>query len=140
MNNRRIYIAEGDKALQVDLCTELKKRGFDVRIFDSGYPIVAMMDNWPDIFLIDIELPDINGMEVCKWLKTHDSSCNIPVIFLSGDPYLKTLAASAMADDYIERSVDLDKILDKIMDYLPRLETPAVHQTTRSVADSVNGR
>ena len=126
MSNRRIYIAEGDKALQVDLCTALTKHGFDVRIFDSGYPIVAMMDNWPDIFLIDIELPDINGMEVCKWLKTHDSSCNIPVIFLSGDPYLKTLAASAMADDYIERSVDVDKILNKIMDYISRNETPAV--------------
>ena len=126
MSNGRIYIAEGDKALQLELFSALKKRGFDVRIFDTGYPIVAMMDNWPDIFLIDIELPDINGMEVCKWLKTHDSSCNIPVIFLSGEPYLKTLAASAMADDYIERSVDVDKLLHKIMDYVSRNETPAV--------------
>ena len=140
MRSRRIYIAEGDKILQQNLCSALERRGFDVRIFDSGYPIVSMMDNWPDIFLIDIELPGINGMEVCKWLKTHETSCKIPVIFLSGDPYLRTLAASAMADDYVETSVDLDEILNKIMDFVAPHPSPADDQHASSVADAIKGR
>jgi DNA-binding response OmpR family regulator len=119
MHNSRIYIAEVNKDLQHGLSSALKRNGFDVQVFDSGYPIVSMMDNWPDVFLIDIELPGINGIEVCKWLKSHESSRHIPVIFLSADPYLKILAASAQADDYIEFPVSFEKMIDKIKDCLP---------------------
>ena len=119
MHNNRIYIAEENKDLQSGLSKALSRNGFDVQVFDSGYPIVSMMDNWPDVFLIDIELPGINGLEVCKWLKSHESSRHIPVIFLSADPYLKILAASAHADDYIEMPVTFEKMIDKIKDCLP---------------------
>lgn len=119
MHNSRIYIAEVNKDLQHDLSNALRRNGFDVQVFDSGYPIVSMMDNWPDVFLIDIELPGINGLEVCKWLKSHEGSRHIPVIFLSGDPYLKILAASAHADDYIEMPVTFEKMIHKIKECLP---------------------
>lgn len=119
MHNSRIYIAEVNKDLQHGLANALRRTGFDVHVFDSGYPIVSMMDNWPDVFLIDIELPGINGLEVCKWLKSHESSRHIPVIFLSGDPYLKILAASAHADDYIEMPVSFEKMIERIKDCLP---------------------
>ena len=119
MLNSRIYIAEVNKDLQHDLSNALRLNGFDVQVFDSGYPIVSMMDNWPDVFLIDIELPGINGLGVCKWLKSHEGSRHIPVIFLSGDPYLKILAASAHADDYIEMPVTFEKMIHKIKECLP---------------------
>jgi DNA-binding response OmpR family regulator len=119
MQQSRIYIAEEDKTVQSRLRRALSQSGFDVIVFDSGYPIVAMMDNWPDVFLIDIELPGINGLEVCKWLKSHDSSSKIPVIFLSGDPYLKVLAASAHADDYFEKPFAMQQLIEKIQSYLP---------------------
>ncbi len=118
MENRRVYIVEEDKSLQDTLKSTLKRNGFDVQVFDGGYPIVSMMDNWPDLFLIDIELPDINGLEICKWLKSHDSSRNIPVIFLSSDSYLKVLAASAHADEYIEKPVTRNELIGKIHDVL----------------------
>ena len=118
MHQRRIYIAEEDKTVQHRLSAALTKKGFDVSVFDSGYPLVSMMDNWPDVFLIDIELPGINGLEVCKWLKSHESSSHIPVIFLSGDPYLKILASSAQADDYVEMPVSIADIVSRIKDCL----------------------
>lgn len=118
MLHSRIYIAEEDKELQKRLSTGLKNQGFDVSVFDSGYPIVEMMDNWPDVFLIDIELPGINGLEVCKWLKSHDSSRDIPVIFISAEPYLKVLASSAHADDYIEKPVSVAQVIAKINEFL----------------------
>lgn len=118
MERNRIYIAAQDKVLQKGLFSVLQKHGFDVRIFDSGYPLVEMMDNWPDAFLIDIELPGINGLEVCKWLKSHESSRHIPVIFLSGDPYLKIIAASSHADDYIGKPVSYSKLIKRIKENL----------------------
>jgi DNA-binding response OmpR family regulator len=118
MQHSSVYIAEEDKVFQRRLSSALKQNGFDVNVFDSGYPLVAMMDNWPDIFLVDIELPGINGLEVCKWLKSHESSSHIPVIFLSGDPCLKILAASAHADDYIEKPVAISKVINRIRECL----------------------
>ena len=119
MYHGRIYIAEQDKDFQTVLRRVLMQYGFEVTVFDTGYPIVAMMDNWPDVFLLDIELPGINGLEVCKWLKSHESSSNIPVIFLSGDPYLKVIATSAHADDYIEKPVAWRQLISKILANLP---------------------
>ena len=119
MHQGRIYIAEEDQEFQRRLSRVLTQNGFDVSVFNSGYPLVTMMDNWPDVFLIDIELPGINGLEVCKWLKSHESSREIPVIFLSGDPYLKVLAASAQADDYIEKPVAYRHLINTILQYLP---------------------
>jgi len=118
MHHNRIYIAEDKKDLQQGLQRALIQSGFDVRVFDSGYPLVSMMDNWPDAFVIDIELPGINGLEVCKWLKSHDKSRNIPVIFLSSDSYLKILAASANADDYIELPTSYTEMADRIKTHL----------------------
>ena len=119
MFHSRVYIAEGDKQLQNRLSDALKRNGFDVRGFDNGYPIAEMMDNWPDIFLIDIELPGINGLELCKWLKSHDSSRNIPVIFIFSEPYLKVIASSAHPDDYIEKPFSTSQVIEKIRELLP---------------------
>lgn len=118
MDNPRIYIAEQDKLLQRDLKVILRKSGFDVSIFDSGYGIVSLMDNWPDIFLIEIELPGINGLEVCKWLKSQENTRDIPVIFISGQSYLKVLAASAHADDYIQKPLVYPLVISKIRECL----------------------
>lgn len=109
-----VYIAENDKAVRENLADGLGLLGFDTRLFDSGYPIVSMMDNWPDIFVIDIQLPGINGLEVCKWLKSHESSRSIPVILLSPDPYLRILAASTHADDYIDKPFVVKELIAHI--------------------------
>lgn len=115
MSQNRIYIVEDDKRLANDLRTVLARVGFEVRVFESGYPIVAMLDNWPDVFLIDIELPDINGLEICKWLKGHEASSHIPVILLSSDAYLRVLAAAAHADDYVEKDVAHGEITARVV-------------------------
>ncbi len=119
MFQSRIYIAEGDKCLQQYLSAALKVRGFEVEVFGNGYGLVELMDNWPAVFLIDIELPGINGIEVCKWLKSHQDSRNIPVILIAGEPYLKILAASAQPDDYVEKPVSIEKVITVISKFLP---------------------
>ncbi len=110
----KIYIVEDDPDLQHLLQFSLAKAGFHVTIFPTGYPVIAMTDQWPDMFIIDIELPGINGLEVCRWLKDHESSKNIPVLFLSAAPYLKSLALNAKGDDYLEKPFNLSNLIEKI--------------------------
>ena len=114
MESVRVYIAEADNALQHHLATALDTNGYKVELFDRGYPIAALMDHWPDIFLINIELPDINGIELCSWLKSHDSSKAIPVILISRESYLTILAASSSADGFLETPFDVSDLIHKI--------------------------
>jgi DNA-binding response OmpR family regulator len=114
----RVYIAEEEEAVQQRLRDSLTRHGFSVTVFDSGYPIVTMMDNWPGVFLIDIELPGINGLEVCKWLKSHEGSRHIPVILIFSDPYLKVLANSTGADDFIEKPVVMKEVISRVKNCL----------------------
>lgn len=118
MRPYRVHIAEVDNKLRRALRTVLRRCGFEVVESDSGYPIVTMRDDWPDIFLIDIQLPGINGLEVCRWLKSNESSRHIPVIFLSGEPYLKILAASVPADGYFEKPVSLLRLAQRLRRFL----------------------
>lgn len=114
----RIHIAEADEAVRDELEAALLQQGFQVTASPSGYPVAEMMDDWPDMFVIDLELPDVNGIELCKWLKSHHYSKHIPVILLCGDLYLKVLAASAPADNYIRKPVDTSDLLVKVTDCL----------------------
>lgn len=123
MHPWKIYIAAADKALGEELTDLLLSNGFEVRLFDRGYDLAALMDNWPDAFLIDIRLPDINGLEVCSWLKSHESSSHIPVILMSEDSYLKLLTPSSHADDFVDRHLAISQVIDKINDCLADIRT-----------------
>lgn len=114
MQSLTVYIAEADKVLQRDLANALEAKGHHVETFDRGYPIASLMDNWPDIFLIDIELPDINGIEVCSWLKSHEDSKSIPVILISRESYLTLLATSSQADGFLETPFGVDDLTSRI--------------------------
>lgn len=118
MHHSRIYIAEEDQVLQRRLTSALEKHGFEVQVFDNGYALVELVEDWPDVFLIDIQLPGVNGLEVCEWLKSHDGSSHIPVILISGESYLRTLAAATHADEYIEKPIVLSELLWKIREFL----------------------
>lgn len=114
----KVYIAAAEKALAQELADLLVSSGYGVRLFDHGYDLVALLDDWPDVFLIDIRLPDINGLEVCSWLKSHESSSHIPVILMSQDSYLKLLTPSSHADDFMDTRYAAAEVIDKINDCL----------------------
>lgn len=113
-----IYIAAAEKEFGEELKDLLLSNGFTVRLFDCGYDVAALMDTWPDAFIIDIALPDINGIELCSWLKSHESSSHIPVILMSEDAYLKLLAPASHADVFMNRDLATTQVIDKITDCL----------------------
>ncbi len=57
--------------------------GFDVREADSGAAALRKAQDLPDLILLDVNLPDIDGLEVCRRLKAAPDTCHIPVLQLS---------------------------------------------------------
>jgi DNA-binding response OmpR family regulator len=109
---KRIHIIEDDPVVMSLLLASLKKRGFEVNGSHDAYHVFDLAENFPDLFILDVVLPGLNGFEVCKWIKSQDHK--IAVMFLSATPGLKALASDAGADEYLEKPFQFEALLAKI--------------------------
>lgn len=108
---KRICIIETDDALRGLLKEVLQTEGFEVEDFCNAYPLFEVNRKWPDLFLIEIDLESINGLEICRWIKTHEETQHIPVVLICGSPELEVLANDAKADGYISKPIVLPELL-----------------------------
>lgn len=118
----KILIVEDDKFLRELLARKLQEEKLDiVQAIDGEEGIKKAEEELPDLLLLDLILPGINGFEVLKKLKENPKTSNIPVIVLSnlGQKEDVERALSLGAKDYlIKANFTLDEIFDKIKKYL----------------------
>lgn len=103
------------------LTSALTEEGYRVRPVISGaMAIEAAQRVPPDLILMDINMPDMNGYEVCKRIKADERLSHVPVIFISAHstPLSYTQLVEVGAVDYIGKPVRLDEVLEKIEYYL----------------------
>ena len=99
----------------------LNQRGFSARAVGSGeLALRTALQTPPDLILLDIDLPDMNGYEVCERLKANDRLRPIPVIFISGlDGELdKVKAFSAGGVDYVTKPFHLGELEARVRTHL----------------------
>jgi len=99
-----------DAPSNLAILTESLRAEFDVRIATSGAEALRLVDESPpDLILLDILMPDMDGYEVCRRLKTHPVTRHIPVIFLTakGDVADETMGLAIGAVDYIIKPVSI---------------------------------
>jgi len=84
MNKKKILLVE-DTHPTIDLIREiLSKVNYDVFISTNGESGISKAEiNLPDLILLDILMPGIDGFETCKRLKSNDKTKDIPIIFMS---------------------------------------------------------
>ena len=99
----------------------LTTRGYDVRGATSGQMALMVARNAPpDLILLDIKMPDLDGYDVCRQLKADTQTCDIPIIFISAmDAVLdKVKAFEAGGVDYITKPFQVDEIIARIENHL----------------------
>jgi diguanylate cyclase (GGDEF)-like protein len=105
----RVLLVE-DEPLQAKMTKELlEKAGYEVLLANDGISAIrAVKTGNPDIILMDIVLPGLNGFEICRWLKQDDSAKGIPIIMLTARTELggKVSALQIGADDYLPKPYD----------------------------------
>ena len=99
---RRIYLVEDDQNLNDILSFYLKKEGFEVTGFVNGLSALDQVKDEPDLWVLDIMLPDIDGFDIIRAIKERS---DIPVVFISArDADLDRLIGLEMgSDDYIAK-------------------------------------
>lgn len=99
----------------------LFQQGYGVRIAPSAkLGINSVMAEVPDLILLDIKMPDMDGYTVCQDLKAKDKTCDIPVIFISGleDTMDKVKAFKMGGVDYIVKPFDTEEVIVRIENQL----------------------
>ena len=99
----------------------LQDEGYAVRIALDGATAITIAEaQWPDLILLDILMPEIDGYEVCTQLKTSEKTRDIPVIFLSSlkDIFDKKKAFEVGGVDYIPKTGESEEVLIRIKNQL----------------------
>lgn len=99
----------------------LTERGYHVRKALGGdMALKAVQTVLPDLILLDINMPDMDGYAVCERLKANPSTATVPIIFLSAldDTSVKVKAFQAGAVDYITKPIEIDEVLVRIQTQL----------------------
>src|SRR3984893_12723899 len=124
-------IVVDDQPANLKLLEEmLKVGGYKVRSFPRGrMALAAAAQNPPDLFLLDINMPEMNGYEVCESLKSHPELSSAPVIFLSALSATedKVKAFQAGGADYITKPFQLEEVQARVLTHLK------LHQLQRAL-------
>lgn len=103
---KKIIFVDDDLGI-TDIAKLLFERaGYEITIFLKGAPLMTHHE-LPDLYILDKQLPDIDGLEICRKLKSNKHTKSIPVIMLSANPDIKRLAKLAGADDAAEKPFSL---------------------------------
>lgn len=119
---RKILVVDDDVEL-VELITDVIERDgrFETRSVNNGFDAGMMVTEYrPDLIVLDIMLPDINGKEVCQKIRTDKQIDDVKIICISGmveEDKVKELKLAG-ADDFMHKPFDIEKLLERICDLL----------------------
>ena len=115
METKRIHILEDDQEIRNVIEILLKEEGFELQLSSTFSELKKnIQDAMPDLFLLDVMLPDGNGAEICEDLKTDIFTKHIPIIVMSAQNNSEQKAIDAFADDYISKPFDIYDVLERI--------------------------
>jgi PAS domain S-box-containing protein len=137
---RSIVIAEDDDATRMMLIRLLEKQRYEVRAFDNGksaYESIA--GRHPDLIILDLHMPQLDGRETIKALKADRVTKNIPVIMLTSESQIeeKTLLFETGAQDYLTKPCDPRELIARIGSHIHWHIENDGSQRSRQLADAV---
>ncbi|MFA5806544.1 MAG: response regulator transcription factor [Melioribacteraceae bacterium] len=135
MENINILIVEDEQRLAEILKKQLEDSGFNAEIAYDGYIEKQLVEkNTYNLIILDINLPLLNGYDLCKEIRKTNNK--IPIIMLTalGTPDNKVIGFDAGADDYVTKPFDFRELLARVNVFLRRSDTINVSKKLR-IAD-----
>src|SRR5690606_1768968 len=116
---KTLFFVEDDESLQEIAQLVFREPAFAVRIFNSAEELLEE-PGFPDVYLLDKQLPGIDGLKLCSILKSNMQTSGIPVVMVSADPNIKVLATAAGADAVIEKPFSIHELEALVVDVCAR--------------------
>ncbi len=120
----KILVVEDDSSLLRGLVDNLKFAGYHVVPAENGESAIEKaLAEKPDLMLLDIMLPKVNGYEVCRYLREEGMDFPILMLTAKGEVSDKVLGLRIGADDYITKPFDIRELLARVEAFLRRRRT-----------------
>jgi DNA-binding response OmpR family regulator len=123
--SRLIAVVDDEPDIRELVALHLKKAGFSVRTFpDAGQFQKSLAGSLPDLIVLDLMLPDADGIDICKDMKRGARTAGVPVIMLTarGDELDRVLGLEIGADDYITKPFSPKELVARVKAVLRRSE------------------
>ena len=128
--NPKILIVEDEQAIADNIQYALETEGFETRCLLSGMQVMPLLEKEAiDLIVLDIGLPDINGLELCKEIRQR---CNLPIIFLTAraTEIDRVVGLEIGADDYVVKPFSPRELTARVKAVLRRTRRPVVERPT----------
>ncbi len=123
MNKKKILIVEDEPGISEALEYTLIKEGFGVRILPDGEQALKLLETEaPDLLLLDLMLPGLDGLEVCRKMKQKERTSDIPIIMVTakGEESDIVLGLGIGADDYVTKPFRMKELVGRVKAVLRR--------------------
>ncbi len=117
-----VLVAEDNADVRLMMRTLLEMKGYGVLEAGDGQETLSVaQDARPDLILMDLQLPRLNGFAVARFIRQHDELKGVPIVVVSGHDPLKhrNLALAAGCNGYVQKPVDFDHLEELIISLLP---------------------
>ena len=129
-----ILVVEDDSDISRLVRLHLEGAGFTVKLFADGYTVIAEAAKaQPVLFILDIMVPGMDGLELCREIRQDPQLAPIPIIFLTakGSEADRILGLELGADDYISKPFSPREMVARVKAVLRRFERPMVQKALR---------
>ena len=114
-----IYILEDNPAIRDVIEFLLTEELYEVKACQNTIDFWLQMNNHkPDMVILDIILPDGNGIDVCTALKQNAGTHDIPVMMMSANNHLNRVKSKCTAEDFINKPFDLNDFASRVAKYV----------------------
>lgn len=127
----KVLIVEDEKTLAHNLANKLEGEGFTVITSDDGEDgLEKIRTEHPDLIVLDIMLPSLDGLSICRIVRHSPSTLHIPIIMLTarGTEVDRIVGLDSGADDYIVKPFSLGEFLARVRVIKRRLDVRQIHQ------------
>jgi len=121
--HKHVLVVDDEAQITRVLRTSLSAHGYDIRVANNGETALEIMKDWaPDLVITDLAMPNMDGLELCRRLR---SKSQVPIIVLSvrGEERTKVKALDAGADDYVTKPFGIEELLARVRANLRRRRT-----------------
>ncbi len=136
MVKRRVLVVEDDRAISELISYNLARENFEVVCLYSGEHVVEYVrQNKLDLIVLDIMLPEVDGLEICRLLRAEESTSKIPVLMLTakGEESDVLVGLQIGADDYMTKPFSPKILLAKIKALLRMVDNPSKQEKAGDV-------
>lgn len=113
----RVLVIDDDLIAASVVCVVLEEAGLVARALDKPVEVIEhVLDFHPDLVILDMHMPEVNGMEVAQVLRQHETGGEMPLLFLSAeaDPVKRAAALNVGVDDFLIKPVNHDYLISAV--------------------------